>query len=99
MPVLSAHQVLQEWSAYASNKHFSIDGTLIDGWALHKSVIKKDGGEPPEDGTHSTMRTSRARSAAMPLINRPAIVKPGWWARATGMLAAWHIWRTRDGAP
>ncbi|WVM92214.1 hypothetical protein ULG90_21495 [Halopseudomonas pachastrellae] len=32
---------------------FSVDGTLIDAWASHKSFIKKDGGDPPEDGTRN----------------------------------------------
>ncbi|RQB45691.1 IS5 family transposase [Pseudomonas aeruginosa] len=41
------------WSEYASNEHFSVDGTLIDAWASHKSFIKKDGGDPPEDGTRN----------------------------------------------
>ncbi|MGH6629141.1 MAG: IS5 family transposase [Burkholderiales bacterium] len=44
---------LAEWSEYASNEHFSVDGTLIDAWASHKSFVKKDGGEPPEDGTRN----------------------------------------------
>lgn len=30
-----------------------MDGTLIDAWASHKSFVKKDGGEPPEDGTRT----------------------------------------------
>ncbi|TEC06505.1 IS5 family transposase [Pseudomonas aeruginosa] len=34
-------------------EHFSVDGTLIDAWASHKSFIKKDGGDPPEDGTRN----------------------------------------------
>ena len=44
---------LAAWSEYASNEHFSVDGTLIDAWASHKSFIKKDGGDPPEDGTRN----------------------------------------------
>ncbi|MDO7895153.1 transposase, partial [Pseudomonas aeruginosa] len=36
---------LAAWSEYASNEHFSVDGTLIDAWASHKSFIKKDGGD------------------------------------------------------
>jgi hypothetical protein len=39
---------LSEWTEYASNEHFSVDGTLIDAWASHKSFVKKDGGEPPK---------------------------------------------------
>lgn len=44
---------LDEWSEYASDEHFSVDGTLIDAWASHKSFIKKNGGEPSEDGTRN----------------------------------------------
>lgn len=46
---------LTQWSQYASDEHFSVDGTLIDAWASHKSFVKKDDGEksddePPEGG-------------------------------------------------
>lgn len=44
---------LEEWAEYASDEHFSVDGTLIGAWASHKSFVKKDGGEPPEDGTRN----------------------------------------------
>lgn len=52
-----------EWSEYASNEHFSVDGTLIDAWASHKSFVKKDG-EPPEDGR----RERRALTISLFLI-------------------------------
>jgi hypothetical protein len=35
-----------------SGEHFSVDGTLIQAWASHKSMRRKDGsagGRPPED--------------------------------------------------
>jgi len=33
-----------------SDEHFSVDGTLIEAWASHKSFKRKDGGgKPPED--------------------------------------------------
>ena len=38
---------LAQWSQYASDEHFSVDGTLIDAWASHKSFVKKDDGEKP----------------------------------------------------
>lgn len=40
---------LAQWSQYASDEHFSVDGTLIDAWASHKSFVKKDDGEKPND--------------------------------------------------
>lgn len=34
-----------------SDEHFSVDGTLIEAWASHKSFRRKDGGDDdPEDG-------------------------------------------------
>lgn len=36
---------------HSPGEHFSVDGTLIDAWAAHKSFVRKEGGEPPQDGT------------------------------------------------
>jgi len=44
---------LAAWSQLTSDEHFSVDGTLIDAWASHKSFVRKDGGKPPEDGTRN----------------------------------------------
>lgn len=42
---------LAEWQGLVSDEHFSVDGTLIEAWALMKSFVKKDGTTPPpEDG-------------------------------------------------
>ena len=41
-----------QWGRLASDEHFSVDGTLIQAWASHKSMRRKDGsddGRPPED--------------------------------------------------
>ncbi len=46
-------QSLSQWAEFASNEHFSVDGTMIDAWASHKSFVRKDGGEPPADGTRN----------------------------------------------
>lgn len=35
---------LAEWRGFVSDEHFSVDGTLIDAWASHKSFVRKDGG-------------------------------------------------------
>jgi transposase len=37
---------LAEWQGFVSDEHFSVDGTLIDAWAGHKSFVKKDGSGP-----------------------------------------------------
>jgi transposase len=42
---------LADWKQLISDEHFSVDGTLIQAWASHKSFVKKDGSTPPpEDG-------------------------------------------------
>lgn len=40
---------LAEWQGFVSDEHFSVDGTLIEAWASHKSFVRKDGDgpEPP----------------------------------------------------
>ncbi|MBK7509480.1 MAG: IS5 family transposase, partial [Comamonadaceae bacterium] len=35
-----------------SGEHFSVDGTLIQAWAGHKSFVRKDGGDDSSDGTN-----------------------------------------------
>jgi len=39
-------QVLERARPYLSDEHFTVDGTLIEAWASHKSFRPKDGGEP-----------------------------------------------------
>ena len=43
---------LAQWRGLSSDEHFSVDGTLIQAWASHKSFKPKDGGgdEPPPRG-------------------------------------------------
>lgn len=37
------------WTKLTSDEHFSVDGTLIDAWASHKSFKRKDDeGTPPQ---------------------------------------------------
>ena len=65
-----------------STEHFTVDGTLIEAWASHKSFKPKEGADqqPPDDPGNPTV-TSMASGAAMPLINRPPTPKRGWRAR------------------
>lgn len=37
---------LAEWQGFVSDEHFSVDGTLIEAWASHKSFVRKDGDSP-----------------------------------------------------
>ena len=40
-------RVLERAKPYLSDEHFTVDGTLIEAWASHKSFRPKDGGGPP----------------------------------------------------
>src|SRR6188474_1917702 len=56
---LLEHEVADEFFAavvrqaklrrYVSSEHFSVDGTLLQAWASHKSFKPKDGPPPPSD--------------------------------------------------
>ena len=49
-----------------SGEHFSVDGTLIQAWASHKSVRRKDGsddGRPPENW-HGDKRSNATHASA-----------------------------------
>jgi transposase len=44
-------RVLERARPYMSDEHFTVDGTLIEAWASHKSFWPKDGtGKPPGAG-------------------------------------------------
>jgi transposase len=57
---LLTHEVADEFFAavvgqaklrrYLSSDHFSVDGTLLEAWASHKSFKPKDGPPPPDPG-------------------------------------------------
>jgi transposase len=40
-------RVLERAKPYLSDEHFTVDGTLIEAWASHKSFRPKEGGERP----------------------------------------------------
>jgi transposase len=42
-------RVLERAKPYLSDEHFTVDGTLIEAWASHKSFRSKEGGEPPSE--------------------------------------------------
>ena len=39
-----------ELQGWLSGEHFSVDGTLIQAWAGHKSFVRKDGSDEPGSG-------------------------------------------------
>ena len=43
---------------WLSGEHFSVDGTLIQAWASHRSFVRKDGGAADDAGNNATGRTS-----------------------------------------
>jgi hypothetical protein len=65
-----------------STEHFTVDGTLIEAWVSHKSFKPKERADqqPPDDPGNPRV-TSKASSAAMPLISRPPTPKRGWRGR------------------
>ncbi|AWI79581.1 IS5/IS1182 family transposase [Parazoarcus communis] len=40
-------KALAQWGRLTSSEHFSVDGTLIEAWASHKSFKPRDGSGPP----------------------------------------------------
>lgn len=48
---------------WLSGEHFSVDGTLIQAWAGHKSFVRKDGGE---DGDGTDFRGKSRATTRMP---------------------------------
>src|SRR5437773_6749403 len=72
-----------------SDEHFSVDGTLIEAWASHKSFRPKDG-----SGDMITARTSMARSARTTPMRVPATQTAGFIARRPGGRRSSAIWAT-----
>ncbi len=56
-------RVLKLAQPYLSDEHFTVDGTLLEAWASHKSFRRKDEGQGPSDGNrevdfHGEKRTN-----------------------------------------
>ena len=77
-----------------SGEHFSVDGSLIQAWAGHKSFVRKDRkydqdataqmarAKAAMTATTAKLATSKAKSAAMKHTNPPLTQMPGYTARA-----------------
>jgi len=51
-----------------SKEQFSVDGTLIQAWASHKSFVRRDGcDQPPQDGGRNTQTDWKGKKRS----NRP----------------------------
>jgi transposase len=57
-------RVLERAKPYMSDEHFTVDGTLIEAWASHKSFRAKDGtGKPPGVGGDVDFRGEKRKNA------------------------------------
>ena len=66
-----------------SEEHFSVDGTLLEAWALVKSFRPRDEDEPPDEGADAIRRWTFGEShAATTPIGPPLIRRPGWPGKA-----------------
>jgi transposase len=72
-----------------SDEHFSVDGTLIEAWASHKSFQRKDQPAPPPDDPgnptvdfHGEKRSNDTHESGTDpdarLARRVVVMKPGW---------------------
>ena len=69
-------RVLERAKPYMSDEHFTVDGTLIEAWASHKSFRPRTGAENlPEREEMSDFqgRNERTRPTNQPPIGRPVI--------------------------
>ena len=79
------------WSArrklrrYVSSEHFSVDGTLLEAWASHKSFKPKDGPPPigPPAGRNVEVRLAGPEALATTPTPRRPTPRRGCTARAT----------------
>jgi transposase len=61
---------LADKRALLSKEHFSVDGTLIQAWASHKSFVRKDGKrDDANDNTHGRGRNAQANWKGQPRSN------------------------------
>ena len=56
-------RVIERAKPFMSDEHFTVDGTLIEAWASHKSFRRKDGkGKPPEAGGDVDFRGEKRKN-------------------------------------
>jgi len=59
------HTVLQaQLKRLTSDEHFSVDGTLLEAWASHKSFRRKDGGDDDPDDFHGQSRSNDTHASS-----------------------------------
>jgi len=75
-----------------SKEHFSVDGTLIQAWASHKSFVPKDGNGPGAGAARRVAiksATGRASLAATTRTRARPIPMPGCFAKAPTLRQSW----------
>src|SRR5260370_33323 len=86
-------RVLERAKPYMSDEHFTVDGTLIEAWASHKSFRPKDGtGKPPEPGGDVDFRGEKRKNQthdSTPQPQPPLNTKPN--ANQTTLSYMGHI--------
>lgn len=57
---------LTEWQGLVSAEHFSVDGSMIEAWAGHKSLVRKhgDGSNPPKAQSKRGFQERQAQQKA-----------------------------------
>ncbi len=84
-----------------SADHFTVDGTLLEAWASHKSYRPRDEQGPPKGGgrnrdadprSQAGGRLSRASAAAARRTSRPPIPRRGSTAKANSRARSSAIW-------
>ena len=66
-----------------SADHFTVDGTLLEAWASHKSYRTRDEQGRPKAAGVTAMRTSRVSAAVATRMPQPPIPRRGSTARAS----------------
>jgi transposase len=56
-------RVLKQAQGHLSDEHFSVDGTLVEAWASHKSFQKKDGGDEQGGEFRGQKRTNETHES------------------------------------
>ena len=78
-------RVIERAQGLMSDEHFTVDGTLIEAWASHKSFQRKDG------GTMATGATSAGTSGRTTRTPRPLTRMRGCTANRMAPNRAWRI--------
>lgn len=74
---------LAERAKLLSKEHFSVDGTLIQAWASHKSFVPKDGGGPGSGGAAARPSGELKRCQNVSILTRWIDISPSFTEKDT----------------